>query len=71
MCSGGGYSTNVVQAEETVTPAVAKSVSQDVSNATESQAQARQKMRGIRSTYANRTSSSSSSNSTGSANKLG
>lgn len=70
MCSGGGYSTNVVQAEETVTPAVAKSVSQDVSNATESQAQARQKMRGIRSTYAARNSSSTSTG-TGSANKLG
>lgn len=71
MGGGGGYSTQVVEAEEVITPAVAKSVSQDVSNATESQAQARQKMRGIRSTYANRTSSSSSSNSTGAADKLG
>lgn len=47
-----GASTKVVQAEETVTPAVAKEVAQDTESAQSAQREARSRLRGIRGTYA-------------------
>lgn len=69
---GGGVNTGVVKAEETVTPAVAKSVAQDTESAIAAQQESRARLKGIRSTYtrfANEGNSSSGAN--GSAKKLG
>lgn len=49
---GKGASTKVVQAEETVTPAVAQTIAADTESAQAAQRDARSRMRGIRSTYA-------------------
>lgn len=59
----------VVQAEETVTPAVAKSVGADVNNAVQNQQNAKRRLRGIRSTYASLAKGDGGT--TGSAQKLG
>lgn len=47
-----GASTRVVQAEETVTPAVAQTVAADTDSALSAQREARARLRGIRGTYA-------------------
>ena len=52
MGSSGG-SSQVVRAEETVTPAVAKDIGRNTESAAANQQQARSRLRGIRSTYAN------------------
>ena len=70
--SRGGGTTQVVQAEETVTPAVARTISQDVQNAATRQNEQRARLRGIRSTYARFAGlSGDSAGGTGSATKLG
>lgn len=66
---GSGSSTKIYKAEETVTPAVAKSVGADTESAQASQMEARSRMRGIRSTY-NRFATQGAGN-TGTSNKLG
>lgn len=48
---GGHVKTQTVAAEEPVTPAVARSIESDTQTATESQAERRARLRGIRSTY--------------------
>lgn len=48
---GSKGSTTVMKAEETVTPAVARSVAHDTKSAQASLAEARSRLRGIRSTY--------------------
>nr|DAH80697.1 MAG TPA: hypothetical protein [Caudoviricetes sp.] len=68
--SGGG--TQVVKAEETVTPAVARMISSDVQNAASRQNEQRSRLRGIRSTYARFAGTSGdTAGVTGSATKLG
>ncbi len=53
MGKGGGANikTEVVKAEEAVTPAVARDVAANTSEAQTLQADARSRLRGIRSTY--------------------
>ena len=69
---GGGYSVqqNVVKAEETVTPAVARSAA-NVESAQVNQAASRARLKGIRSTYNRFAGSSGEAGSNGSASKLG
>lgn len=71
--SGGGGTTQVVQAEEVVTPAVAKSVERDTESAQAAQAERRNRLRGIRSTYSRFAAQGGgqAAGATGSASKLG
>lgn len=74
MGAGGGagsMNSSVVQAEETVTPAVAKSVAQDTDSAIAAQGESRARLKGIRSAYTRFSSDSGSQGGNGSAKKLG
>jgi hypothetical protein len=67
----GGAKTQVVKAEETVTPAVARDISTSTQSAQAAQTEARSRMRGIRSTYNRFASGGASAQGNGSASKLG
>lgn len=78
--SGGGGSVQYVQpyteyaeAEEVVTPAVGKSISQDTERAKANQQERKSRLRGIRSTYSRfaLNGSGASGGTNGSADKLG
>lgn len=77
--SGGGGSVRYVQpyqtteAEEVVTPAVARSIVGDTQSAVRNQTEQRARLRGIRSTYSRFTSNNSGGigGMNGSASKLG
>lgn len=74
--SGGGTQviqpyTQAAEAEQVVTPAVGKTVAQDTESAIMRQNEARQRLRGIRSTYSRYSSTSQTSGGNGSSAKLG
>lgn len=63
-------SSQVVRAEEVITPAVGRSISKDTASAEASQREARERMRGIRSTYS-RFAWQGQAGGTGSSTRLG
>ncbi len=67
---GGNISTKTAVAEMPVTPAVARDVAAQTTEAQNTQADARARMRGIRSTY-NRFAESAQSGANGTAKRLG